>query len=421
MRIIVYPHSMELGGSQFNALQLAGAMRDRGHEMTIVAEPGPLVAHVSALGLEHIEVPTERRRPDRHVARLLGRLCRERQIDIVHGHEWPPILDAFAGVGLHGGAVVGTVMSMSVSPFIPKGIPLTVGTELIRQAALSAGHRHVDLLEPPVDMDADAPAVNGRGFRQRYGIQPDEVLVAIVCRLVPDLKLEGLLATCDAVGELGRAGRPIRLLIVGDGRARNEVERHATAINASVGSELIGLVGEISDPRPAYAGADIIVGQGGSALRGIAFAKPLIVVGESGFSELLTPETCARFLRQGWYGLGPGSRGSGSAAIREALADLVESEQQRLELGAFGRQLAEQRFSLKKAAETLENTYNSAITRRSHVVRQLADAARSVAGLTAYKIERRYQKWQGASRVDDSNSREQIAAVLNQAGRDSMS
>lgn len=421
MRVIVYPHSMELGGSQFNALQLAGAMRDRGHEMTIVAEPGALIAHVRALGLEHIEVPVERRRPDRHVARMLAQLCRDRQIDIVHGHEWPPILDAFAGFGLHGGAVVGTVMSMSVSPFIPKGVPLTVGTELIRQAALAAGHRHVDLLEPPVDMDADAPTVNGQSFRQRYDIQPDDVLVAIVCRLVPDLKLEGLLATCDAVGELGRAGKPVRLLIVGDGRARNEVERRAAAINTSVGRDLIILVGEISDPRPAYAGADIIVGQGGSALRGIAFAKPLIVVGESGFSELLTPETCARFLRQGWYGLGPGSRGSGAAAIRDALAELVDSEQRRLELGTFGRQLAEQRFSLKKAAETLENTYAAAIARHSRVVTRLADAARSVAGLTAYKIERKYERWQGATRVDDSNSREQIAAVLNQVRRDGAS
>ena len=54
------------------------------------------------------------------------------------------------------------------------------------------------------------------------------------------------------------------------------------------GRQVVLLTGEIADPRSAYAAADVVVGQGGSALRGMAFGKPLIVVGEEGFSELLT-------------------------------------------------------------------------------------------------------------------------------------
>ena len=85
-------------------------------------------------------------------------------------------------------------------------MPLLVGTEQIREAALAAGHRRVTLLEPPVDTEADNPSVDGSNFRAQHGIQPDEVLVAMICRLVPELKLEGLLAACDAVGELARTG-----------------------------------------------------------------------------------------------------------------------------------------------------------------------------------------------------------------------
>ncbi|WP_445492995.1 glycosyltransferase family 4 protein [Rhodopseudomonas sp. RCAM05734] len=414
LRIALYPHSMELGGSQLNAIQLAGALRDRGHQLTVVAEPGPLVAHVRALGLEHVGIPSHRRRPDFTVARMLSRLVREREIDVVHGHEWPPILEAFAGPGLSGCPVIGTVMSMSVAPFIPKKVPLTVGTELIRQSALAAGHKQVFLLEPPVDTSADSPFVDGHGFREQSGIQPSEILIAIICRLVPDLKLEGILSTCDAVGELCRAGKPVRLLIVGDGRARAEVDQRAANINSSVGRELIMLTGELSNPRPAYAAADVIVGQGGSALRGIAFAKPLLVVGENGFSELLTPESCATFLQQGWYGLGPGSLGGGPAAIRRALEGLVDSGQMRSELGEFGRNLAESRFSLRQAAKTLERAYAAAIEQRDHAGSRLSEAACCATALAAYKINRKYQKWLGTARVDDSNSRSRVAAVLNQ-------
>ena len=38
----------------------------------------------------------------------------------------------------------------------------------------------------------------------------------------------------------------------------------------------------------------------------MAFAKPLVVVGERGFSRVLDEDTLPTFLHQGWYGLGDG-------------------------------------------------------------------------------------------------------------------
>src|SRR5205823_8238657 len=117
MRIIVYPHAMEIGGSQLNAVQLAGAVRDRGHDVLVLSEPGPLVDHVRALGLEHIAIPERRRRPSVGVIGTLNRLVAERAVDVVHGYEWPPAVEAFFGPRLrHGTAAVATVMSASVVP-----------------------------------------------------------------------------------------------------------------------------------------------------------------------------------------------------------------------------------------------------------------------------------------------------------------
>lgn len=63
MKILVYPHTMEIGGSQLNAVQLAGAVRDRGHDVIVMSEPGPLVERVHDMRLPHIEIPLRRRRP----------------------------------------------------------------------------------------------------------------------------------------------------------------------------------------------------------------------------------------------------------------------------------------------------------------------------------------------------------------------
>lgn len=413
MRILVYPHSMEMGGSQLNAVQLAGAVRDRGHEVIVMSEPGPLVERVRDLGLEHLELPPYRHRPSLKVAGTLVRLVRERRVDVVHGYEWPPVIDAFLGPGLQlRTPLVGTVMSMSVAPFFPRTVPLLVGTEQIREAALAAGHRRVALLEPPVDTEADNPSVDGRSFRAQHGIQPDEVLMAMICRLVPELKLEGLLAACDAIGALARSGSNVRLVIVGDGRARNEVAERADRANASAGRRVVLLTGEISDPRPAYAAADVVIGQGGSALRGMAFGKPLIVIGEDGFSELLTNASAPIFLRQGWYGVGPGSFGTGVPALRMALGRLVASPELRRELGAFARQLVVNRFSLHRAAQVQEEEYLTAVQDRIAAGPLVLDLARSGVGVLGSKLKRKYQRWRGRAPVDDSNARSAVAIML---------
>jgi glycosyltransferase involved in cell wall biosynthesis len=413
MRIVVYPHTMELGGSQLNAIQLAGAVRDRGHEVIVLSEPGPLVDRVRAMGMEHIEIPADRRRPSPEVIGKLVRLVRDRRVDLVHGYEWPPIVEALVGLGFRRKTpVVGTVMAMSVAPFLPRTVPLAVGTEQIRKAAVAAGHRRVMLLEPPVDTDADNPSVDGKKFRARYGIEADEVVVAMICRLVPELKLEGLLAACDAVGELALAGRRVRLIIVGDGLSRDVIAERASRANATVGRQVVLLTGEIADPRPAYAAADITVGQGGSALRGMAFGKPLVVVGERGFSELLTPESAPIFLQQGWYGLGPGSLGLGAPALRLALDPLVHSLDLRQELGGFARQLVLERFSLRQAAQRQEEEYFFAIQDRVALALLAADLARCMNGLLISKVRRKYERWRGTIAIDDSNALSVVAEVL---------
>lgn len=414
MKVLVYPHSMEMGGSQLNAIQLAEAVRALGHDVTVASEAGPLLDRVRGTGLRHIEIPRHRSRPSPRVSQMLRSIVNEGDVDVVHGHEWPPIVEAFLSVGLSTRAVVvGTIMSMSVPSFLPRSFPLTVGTEMIRRAAIAAGHQDVTLLEPPVDTSSDHPLVNGANFRAARNIGPDEVAIAMICRLVPDLKLEGLLSACDAVGEIALGGALVRLLIIGDGPARPSVEARAARTNSLVGRNVVVLVGEMSDPRSGYAAADIIIGQGGSALRGMAFGKPLVVVGEDGFSELLTPESAPTFLRQGWYGLGKGSRGAGASALRSALESILASAPLRQDLGGFGRRLVENRFSLAHAAKTIEQTYLHALRSKPSTSRRLADAGRCAAKLANYKVRRKYQRWMGLASTEDDNDRARISAVLS--------
>jgi glycosyltransferase involved in cell wall biosynthesis len=409
VRILVYPHTMEIGGSQLNAIEIAVAVRDLGHYVTVVSRPGPLVETVRRHGLDHVLLdPRAARRPSPRAAAHLTLLARRHRFDVVHGYEWPPTVEAFAGPRVCLGLpVVSTVMSMAVAPFLPHTTPLIVGTDEIRRGALAAGHTSVTLLEPPVDVAADTPWHDPGAFRASLGLHSAVPLLVIVGRLVSALKLEGLLAACDAVGELAASGVKVQLAVVGSGSARPAVEQAAAAANARTGHRVVALAGELADPRPAYAAADVILGMGGSALRGLAFGKPLIVQGERGFWELLTPDSAHMFFRQGWYGLGVDTdgRSAGAARLVKILRGLLDDPSMRARLGDYGRTLAVKRFSLSRAAAIQEEVYMAALAEpnRLQFIRLAQDAARTGIGLLGYKAARRWRRWCHAVATDDFN------------------
>lgn len=409
MRVLVYPHMMEIGGSQLNAVEMAAAVRDRGHDVMVISRPGPLVEIVKQLGVRHIPLdPRSRRRPSpRAIAQLAG-LVKHHGIDVVHGYEWPPAFEAFAGPRLLLGVpVIATVYSGTVAPFLPRTIPVIVVAEEVRRRTMDAGRAEVTVLEPPVDVRSNAPGFDPGPFRSRLGLDTSVPLVVVVCRLVKEFKLEGLLAACAAVGELAVSGVPVQLAIVGDGYERSAVEQAAAAANAFAGRRVVALAGEMSDPRPAYAAADVMLGMGGSALRTMAFGKPLVVQGERGFWELLTPESVPKFLVQGFYGVGPVSdgRAEGARRLERILGSLLAQPDTWPGLGECGRQVVTERFSLDHAAEVLEQIYASAVQTPPSVpaTRLAVDAGRSGVGVVRHQLRRKWQRRRGTIVIDDMN------------------
>lgn len=406
MKLVVYPHLLEIGGSQLNAIELAAAVRDLGHEVVVFGQPGPLMARVAELELEFVAAPRPRGRPSPRVMRALSSLVERRGLDLVHGYEWTTALEAYWGPRARCGVpAVATVMSMAVAPFLPRDMPLVVGTQQIAEFERRAGRDSVAVIEPPVDLDynvADADAV--AGFRRRHGLQPDAQTVVCVTRLAAELKLEGVLAAIDAVGDLAVA-RKVQLVIVGDGPMRDTVTAAAERANARVGRRVAILTGSLDDPRAAYAAADVCLGQGGSALRAMAFERPLVVQGLEGFWQLPGPDSVARFLWSGWYGVGDGAE-HGRSRLVSLLGPLLADHEQRAHLGRYGRKLVEERFSLRQAAARQLELYEIALADAPIQRRNwLAPAAASASGLAKYRIKRRLDDVFGRGSVDDFNSR----------------
>lgn len=403
MKSLVYVHSMELGGSQLNAVEIAAELHRTGNPSIVFGPDGELRARVEELGVPFIESPDPGRRPSPRIVRLLRELCADEQVDVLHGYEWPPILEAdLASRGGPRTPVVGTVMSMSVAPFIPRTVTLVVGTEQIAQDQRRRG-REAHVIEPPVDLTANHPGMGDATdeFRARYCSDRPAMTVVSVGRFAQELKLEGLLSAMQAVVDAD-ATVPTRLIVVGDGPARAVVEEHAAAANRRAGRTVVQLTGALADPRPAYDAADVALAMGGSALRALAFGKPLIVQGEEGFFALFGPDLLDHVRFVGWFGIGDGAD-SGPGRLAAILRQLAAEPASWQRLGAYGLDVVRSSFSLTAAAQTQLAIYREATSgSRLSAWRGLAVPTVQFA---AYKARRKAALVAGRAGRDDFNAK----------------
>ena len=412
MKVLVYPHDLSIGGSQLNAIEIAAKVALSGHETVVYGQPGPLTKRIDDLGLEFVASPDTRRRPSRTGLGELARIVDARGIDVIHGYEWPPALESYLVSRTRPTTVsVATVMSMAVAPFIPQTMPLIVGTAQIAADGRRSGRTRVSTLEPPIDLEENAPLNDGVAeFKFRYGIAGQGLLIVMVTRLSREMKLEGILAAIEAVGQLD-SSLHATLVVVGDGPAHAEVSERVQRINTCAGRTVAVMTGELMDPRPAYAAADIVLGMGGSALKAMAFAKPLIVQGERGFWRLADERTFDTFLWTGWYGVG-GDRQMGADKLLSEIQPLLADHLLRERLGRQGRLLVERRFSLAAAAERQLAIYQAALNMTTSPLAQAVDFLQATTKFATYKINRKLARVAGRVKVDDFNSRPVVAKGL---------
>lgn len=384
MKVLVYPHLMEIGGSQLNAIELAAAVQRRGHDVVLLAPEGELRPVAQRLGLEVFSSPTPGRWPTPAAMTALGQLVNRRGIEVLHGYEWGPAVEMALGPHKAGTPMVITSMSMGIPHFLPRHVPLVAGTAALvrehQELRAGGGHADVHLMEPPVDTDHYAPRENPSA-RVRFGLAVDDVVIAVICRLTTDLdKLAGVLDAVDVVGRLS-ATWPVRLLVVGGGPGLDEVRVAAEKVNAGTGRETVVVTGGVDDPTDAYDAADIVIGMGSSALKGLASGKPLVVQGEAGFWQLLTSQNQDTFLHAGWFGAG----GLGAPDLEAALRELLPDSALRERLGELGRALVQHRYSLDAAADQLIALYDDV---RAHQRVDRRELVRTAAELAKFKAVR---------------------------------
>jgi len=387
LRVLIGLEGLALGGCPINALQLGRTLRSRGHEVSVFAIDEDvkvsLLPFAESCGFSPVILPTTAGIVAR--ARQIRALAARAEADVVHvfGPWLGPAASIAAASRRHQGAVV-TNWTMENVFYTPRHTPMIVGTNDLATELRARHPGPVWLMEPPVDLEADAPDhARGRVFRGELGLDDDHVVAVLVSRVDSHMKTESMRYAIEACA---RIRDPLfRFVIVGDGDAFAEMNALADAVNQRLGWQAVLLPGARHDPRPAYDAADIALGMGGSALRALAHSKPLVVLGENGFARTFSADTRDYFYEAGFFGDSP--EPDPVAHLTGEIQALLKLRD-RGSLGRYGLNEVRERFGLEIMSQHLEAIYRQTLTSLPGAARRLGAAGNVTARTVVHELRR---------------------------------
>ncbi len=326
------------GGGARVILTLAGAARDAGAEVDVLTTDPAFAAATAERGLGVVDLDVIRRpiRPwwDLAGARRLARHLATDRYDVVHTHtskagisgRWaahragvPAIVHTVHGFSFHEAtrpAVIRVVAAVERRAARWCDAAVTV-SEFHRDWAVRLGiDRPPHLLAIPngVDEARVAATADPATTRADLGLAPGAVALVSPGRVVGAKGLEELL---DATAALRAAGRPVHIVIVGDGDLRPALEARAAEPDLAGAVTFTGFREDVAD---LVAAADVVVlpshreGMSIAVLEGMAAARPLVVSSISSNREVVADGECAVLVA-------PGDREGLAAAIGTVLDD----------------------------------------------------------------------------------------------------
>jgi glycosyltransferase involved in cell wall biosynthesis len=337
--------SLETGGAERTAVDVAAALVAAGHRALVASEGGRLVAELAAAGAEHLTFPAATKNPLAMLANAdrLAALIRREGVDLVHARSRAPAWVALIAARRTGVPFVTTFHGAYGETNRLKNLYNSVmarGDTVIANSAWTAdliARRHpfavgrIVTIPRGGDLAAFAPeavsAERRAAVATQFGLGPADgrPLVLQLARLTG---WKGQRVLIEAAALLARRGMPFTAILAGDAQGRDGYAADLARRIASAGlGDRVRLVGHCADVPAALALASVVAvpstepeAFGRAAVEAQAAGVPVVASDLGAAAEtILAPPTTPAEERTGWR-VPPGDAEALADALVEALS-----------------------------------------------------------------------------------------------------
>lgn len=382
MKILQISSAQSLGGGERHFADLVNGLVDRGHEVHVALRPNsPLIGELrlgEQMGLPKARVANVATLPlrnslDATSARVLSRLVRRNQIQIVHAHmarDYP--LAAYAVRRNKGARLIVTRHVLFPLSRLHR-VTLSRAARIIAVSEAVAAQLRADAVAKPERISVVLNGIDARRFENAsnrfsreqflgsWGLPGNSLLIGTVGELTP---LKGQEEFLRAAAEVRKQFPNSHFIIAGTDSSRGNKNRAflERLIRELKLTEHVRLVGWVEDLAQLYCALDVFVSASHTESFGLVITEAMA----SGASVVATETEGAREIIQA------GETGllvpvGDVARLAAAIVELLGDEDKRDRLGTTAQQAAVAQFSVERMIEETEEIYRAEVESRLSV------------------------------------------------------
>ena len=364
MRILLLTTHLDFGGIGIYCLSLAGALKERGHDVRIASSGGALAPQLPGCGIEHIPIDIRTKSELSPLllksAIKLGRCFKEWRPDIIHAQTRVTQALAWIIYKKSGIPYVSTCHGF-FRPHLARRIFGLWGkkaiaiSEAVREHLvndLKVNKQRIALIHNGIDIEKFRKNVadsEKKAYRSRVGLK-DGPVIGMIARLSP---VKGHRYLLQAASDIIKASPGAQILIIGDGPLKKEI--FELAIKLGLGNRRF-MEESTFDIRLSLSVMDVFVlpsvqeGLGLSALEAMAQGVPVVGANVGGVYSLI---------KDGQTGLL--FEPKDHAALAAAVSGLLTDKKLASEISARAKDMVAERFSLAQMAGKTEAVYKDVL------------------------------------------------------------
>ena len=347
-----------LGGPQ-QVVYLINALRERGHDNTLVCPPGSGIdaaARSEGIRVQNLFCAGDLDLP---FAYRLAQFLKELRPDIVHCHSrrGADILGGLAASLTDIPAVVSRrvdntemrlVAALRYRPFT-KVIAISQAiADILRDRGVEADR--LEVIRSAVDVEAMSAPADCAAFRGEFGLAPDDFVVAAAGQLIPRKGHNYLL---QAVADLRHRYPALRLVVFGEGFLLNQLRAQAAALDLGNVVQFAGFREDLDtfvSCFDLFAHPALAEGLGVAALKASAAGVPVVAFAAGGVVEAVADGETGSLVEPG-----------NADALGAAIARFADDPALRQRCGEAGRRRMQNEFSIATMADKHVALYESVL------------------------------------------------------------
>lgn len=368
IRVLMLIDALNVGGTETHVLSITKKLIDIGIYVVVATSGGPLEGVLDSYGVKIIKIPISNdyisNKEKNGLIKMLKKIVDDEKITIIHCH-------LFASMQL-----ASELYRMYKLPYIVTIHGLFYPNDVLYSSCIEAEHI-IAVSEPVKKMLLEKL---GNRIQDKVVVLPNGISTDIVkdSDIETDIKAElnipessQILCYCSrldwnkteaarvflfAFSQLIGEFQDVHAIIIGDGSGRESIEKEAQIINEMANKKIVHVIGAKVNVISYYLKSTVIIGTARVALEAMMCKKPVIALGNHGYSGIIAPANKFRQWKM-YFGDHDSLSKPNVSKLASDIRLLLSDPDACKRLGSWGYQWCKNIFNIDKIVDRIVQLY----------------------------------------------------------------